>query len=127
MRQRMMNCRSERKPFKMNGHKKYELNDPNEIRRLNDLLKPSGISVQTNLLDVYIMVDMDRYTLFTKRRAGRRTVITDSLRRRVYALKAENRGIRDISRQTGVSPSTVGRILEDWEAPEETDQLSLDI
>jgi transcriptional antiterminator len=110
----------------MIGYKQYELEDAKNISKLNKLLKPFGISFETNLLGVYVLIDMDKYWLSVRRKAGRRTVITQDLRYKVFALKGDHKSLREIARQTGVSTSTVSKILKDWEEEKETEQLRFD-
>ena len=110
----------------MIGYKQYELEDAKNISKLNKLLKPFGISFQTNLLGVYVLIDMDKYWLSVRRKAGRRTVIAQDLRYKIFALKDDHKTLREIARQTGVSTSTVSKILKDWEEEEETEQLRFD-
>ena len=105
--------------------KKYDLDDPKDVDKLNKLLNPAGISVEKGILHLYVLVDRSRYDRMIRRKAGRRTVQTQSIRNKVFTLRSENTTIREIARQTGISVGTVMRILEDYEEPEETDQLRL--
>jgi hypothetical protein len=109
----------------MIGYKQYELDNAKNISKLNKLLKPFGISFETNLLGVYVLIDMDKYWLSVRRKAGRRTVITQDLRYKVFALKGDRKSIREIARQTGISTATVSKILKDWKEPEKSGQISL--
>ena len=110
----------------MIGYKQFELDDAKNISKLNKLLKPFGISFETNLLGVYVLIDMDKYWLSVHRKAGRRTVINQNLRYKVFALKGDHKSLREIARQTGVSTATVSKILKDWKEEEETEQLRFD-
>ena len=105
--------------------KMYDLGDPKDADKLNKLLNPAGISIETGLTGKYVLVDINRYERFTRRKAGRRTVQTQSIRYKVFTLRSENTPIREIARQTGISVGTVMRILEYYEETEETDQLRL--
>jgi hypothetical protein len=74
----------------MKGHKKYDLNDSKDLKQLNQLLKQAGITFQHNLLGVYVLVDLDHYNLFTKRKAGRRTVVTPAMETAVPLRRLED-------------------------------------
>lgn len=107
---------------------KYDLTDPKDVDKLNRLLNPAGISVETGMLGLYVLIEKSRYDRFTRRNAGRRTVITQTVRHKVYTLKSEKKSIREIVRLTGVSAGTVMKILKDYEEePEDNGQLRLDL
>ena len=110
----------------MIGYKKYELDNRKDVVVLNKLLKPFGISIEKNLFGPYVLIDMDRYQLAVKRKAGRRTVITQDLRYKVFTLKSERKSVREITKETGISRATVSLILKDWKEDEETDQIHID-
>lgn len=105
--------------------KKYDLSDPKDVEKLNKLLNLIGISIEQGLLGLYVLVDKSRFDRYTRRRAGRRTVCTQSVRQKVFTLKSEKKTIREIAADTGISIGTVMKILEDYEEEEETDQLRL--
>lgn len=105
--------------------KKYDLSDPKDVEKLNKLLNLIGISIEQGLLGLNVLVDKSRFDRYTRRRAGRRTVCTQSVRQKVFTLKSEKKTIREIAADTGISIGTVMKILEDYEEEEETDQLRL--
>lgn len=106
--------------------KQYDLADPKDVRKLNKLLNPYGISYEIGLLNnVYVLVDTVRLSRYTRRRAGRRTVCTESARQKVFALKSDGKTVREIAVEAGISVGTVIKILADYEEEEETDQLRL--
>ena len=105
--------------------KKYDLSDPKDVEKVNRILNTAGISVEKGLFDLYILVDQSRYDRFTRRKAGRRTVCTPDIRRKVFTLRSEGRTIREIAGETGISAGTVSAVLEEYEEEEETDQLRL--
>ena len=112
----------------MKGHKKYDLNDPKDLKQLNQLLGQAGIIFQHNLLGVYVLVDLDRYSLLTKRKAGRRTVITPEAEIAVLQYRYEGMKIADIAARTHLSIGTIHKVLKAH--PEEDDcvdgQMSFD-
>ena len=105
--------------------KKYDLSDPKDIEKLNKLLNRIGVFIEQGLFGLYVLVDISRYDRFTRRKAGRRTVCTQSVRQKVFTLRSEGRTIREIAGETGISNGSVSSILEDYEEEEETNQLSL--
>lgn len=105
--------------------KQYDLSDPKDVEKLNKLLNLVGISIEQGLLEQYVLVNISRYNRFTRRRAGRRTVCTESIRQKVFTLKSEKKTVREIAGETGISTGTVMKILEDYEEEKETDQLRL--
>ena len=112
----------------MKGHKKYDPNDPKDLKQLNQLLGQSGITFQYNLLGVYVLVDLDRYSLLTKRKAGRRTVVTPAMETTILQYRYEGMKIADIAARTHLSIGTVHKVLKAH--PEEDDciegQMSFD-
>ena len=112
----------------MKGHKKYDLNDPKDVKQLNQLLGQAGIIFQHNLLGVYVLVDLDRYSLLTKRKAGRRTVVTPAVKTSILQCRYEGLKIADIAARTHLSIGTVHKVLK--EHPEEDEciegQMSFD-
>lgn len=111
----------------MKGIKKYDLNDARDLVKINKLLNCAGIHLERNLYDPYIWIDMDRFEVFSKRRAGRRTIISRALRYKVYTLRTDHKSIAEIAAASGISTATVRKILKDYEAPSGTDQQSLDL
>ena len=111
----------------MKGNRKYDLYDPHDFKKLNKLLNGSGIHFEYNFYSPYVLIDMDRFQVFLKRKAGRRTVITKALRYKVYSLRYEKTPIRTIAESTGISTATVQKILKDYELPTSSDQQSLDL
>ena len=105
--------------------KQYDLSDPKDVEKLNKLLNLIGISIEQGLLGLYVLVDKSRFDRYTRRKAGRRTVCTQSVRQKVFTLKSENKTIREIAKEAGIAVGTVMKILEDFEEEEETDQLRL--
>ena len=112
----------------MKGHRKYDLNDPKDLKQLNQLLGQAGITCQYNLLGVYVLVDLDRYSLLTKRKAGRRTVITPEAEIAVLQYRYEGMKIADIAARTHLSIGTIHKVLKAH--PEEDDcvdgQMTID-
>ena len=106
---------------------KYDLGDPKDVKKLNSLLNPAGISFQKGILDLYVLIEMSRYERMIRRRAGRRTVQTQHIRNKVFTLKSERKSIREISNLTGISVGSVMNILKDYEEEKESDQIRLDI
>ena len=100
--------------------KKYDLGDQKDVKKLNKLLNPAGISFQEGMLDLYVLVETSRYERFTRRNAGRRSVQTPHLRQKVFTLRAENMSVREIAGTVGISVGTVMNILKDYEEPEDT-------
>lgn len=111
----------------MTGFQKFELDNQKDVCQLNRLFNPFGVSIEDGLFGKYVLVDTGQYDRLMKRKAGRRTVITESLRQKIFTMRSEHRNIREIAAETGVSKATVSKVLEDYEELEETDQLSLDI
>jgi len=111
----------------MTGFRKYELDDAKDVCQLNRLFSPFGVSIEDGLFGKYILIDTDRYEQQIKRKAGRRSVITEKLRQKIFTMRSEHRNIREIAAETGVSKTTVSKVLMDYEEFEETDQLRLDI
>ena len=72
-------------------------------------------------------IDLDRYRVFSRRKAGRRTLITSQLRQRVYSLHYNKASLREIAKETNISTATVRQILKDYENEEETEQIKLDL
>ena len=105
--------------------KKYDLGDPEDVKKLNKLLNPVGISFQEGMLDLYVLVETSRYERFTRRNAGRRSVQTQDIRQKVFTLRSENMSVREIAGTVGISIGTVMNILKDYEEPEKTDQPRL--
>jgi hypothetical protein len=110
----------------MQGNKIYDLRDPKDVKKLNNLLNPAGIHFEYSLLDIYVLIDLDRYTTFSKRKAGRRTIINKQLRLQVFSLRYQKYKLREIAAATNISTATVREILKDYEEEKETDQLSFD-
>jgi hypothetical protein len=112
----------------MKGHKKYDVNDSKDLKQLNQLLRQAGVTFQHNLLGVYVLVDLDHYNLFTKRKAGRRTVVTPAVKASILQYRYEGMKITDIAARTHLSIGTVHKVLK--EHPEEDDciegQMSFD-
>lgn len=112
----------------MKGNKKYDLNDSKDLKQLNQLLRQAGITFQHNLLGVYVLVNLDRYSLLTKRKAGRRIVVTPAMETTVLQYRYEGMKIADIAVKTHLSIGTVHKVLK--EHPEENDciegQMSFD-
>jgi hypothetical protein len=112
----------------MKGHKKYDLNDPKDLKQLNQLLGPAGITFQHNLLGVYVLVNLDRYSLLTKRKAGRRTVVTPAVKTSILQYRYEGMKIADIAARTHLSIGTIHKVLKAY--PEEDNcvdgQMSFD-
>ena len=112
----------------MKGHKKYDVNDSKDLKQLNQLLAQAGITFQYNLIDVYVLVDLDRYSLLTKRKAGRRTVITPAVKTSILQYRYEGMKIADIAARTHLSIGTIHKVLKAH--PEEDDcvdgQMSID-
>ena len=112
----------------MKGHKKYDLNDPKDLKQLNQLLGQSGITFQYNLLGVYVLVDLDRYILLTKRKAGRRTAVTPAVKTSILQYRYEGMKIADIAARTHLSIGTIHQVLKAH--PEEDDcvdgQMTID-
>ena len=124
-----MICRSEQnRKIAMKGYKQFDPNDPKELKQLNRLLKESGITVQHHLFGIYVLVNLDRYNLLIKRKAGRRTVITPEAEIAVLQCCYEGMTIVDIAVRTHLSIGTVHKILKAH--PEEDDcvegQMSFD-
>lgn len=111
----------------MKGIRKYDLNDERDLTKLNKLLNSAGIHLERNLFDPYIWIDIDRFETFSKRRAGRRTIISRALRYKVFTLRTDRKSIAEISSASGISTATVRKILKDYEAPSSTGQQSLDL
>ncbi len=109
------------------GNKQYDLRDPQDIRRLNNLLNDAGIHFEQNLYDPYVWINTERFRIFSKRKAGRRTIITTRIRHRVFTLRTQMKPIREIAAATGISTATVRKVLKDYEAPEIDDKLTLDL
>ena len=111
----------------MKSQKRFDPNDPNDLELLNRLLGQAGITFQHHLLGIYVLVDLDRYDLFTKRRAGRRTVISQAVETSILQYRYEGMTIADIAAKTHLSAGTVHKVLKAH--PEEDDcvevQLSL--
>ena len=105
--------------------KKYDLGDPKDVKKLNKLLNPIGISVEEGMIDLYVLVETSRYERFTRRNAGRRSVQTPHVRQKVFTLRAENMSVREIAETAGISVGTVANILKDYEKSEETNQPRL--
>ena len=111
----------------MKGCEKYDLNDPKDMERLNKLLNTAGIHFEKCLFGFYVWIDHDRFGLTVNRKAGRRTIINQTLRYKVYNLRCEKKSLRSIAADTGISTATVRKILKDFNPEESTDQLALDI
>ena len=111
----------------MTGFRKYELDDPKDVCRMNKLFSPFGVSIEDGLFGKYILVDIARYERMMRSKAGRRSVITEKLRQKIFTMRSEHRNIREIAAETGVSKATVSKVLMDYEELDETDQLRLDI
>lgn len=109
------------------GNKQYDLRDPKDIRRLNNLLNDAGIHFEQNLYDPYVWINTERFRIFSKRKAGRRTIITTKRRHRVFTLRSQKKPIREIAAATGISTATVRKILKDYEAPDTGNQMTLDV
>lgn len=107
------------------GHKRFDLTDPEAIKSLNALLGSAGISFQENLTGVYVLIDMDRYRRFSRRKAGRRTVITKDIRYQVYTLRSEKNSYQEIARLTSLATGTISKILKDFEEETESEQLTI--
>ena len=123
-----MICRSEQnRKIAMKGYKQFDPNDPKELKQLNQLLGQSGITCQYNLLGVYVLVDLDRYILLTKRKAGRRTAVTPAVKTTILQYRYEGMKIADIAARTHLSIGTIHKVLKAH--PEEDDcvdgQLSI--
>lgn len=109
------------------GNQAFDLCDRRDIKKLNVLLNRIGIHFEYNLYDPYVWIEMDRFQVFLKRNAGRRTVITTDLRHKVFTLRFEKASIRAIAKDTGISTATVRKILEEYELPLNSDQQSLEL
>ena len=109
----------------MIGNKSYDLNDPKDRSVLNRMYNRFGAHFETNLLGPYVLVDHDQYQFATKRKAGRKCIINQDLKYKVFSLKSEEKTIRQIAEAAGISTDTVRKILKGYEKEEETDQLKL--
>ena len=112
----------------MKGHKQYDPENPRDLKQLNLLLNSIGVSIQRNLIGVYILIDLDRFTLATKRKAGRRTVITPPVVNAIMGYRFEGLSPDEIASNLNVSRTTVYEVLKRYSVEETAvqGQLSLD-
>lgn len=111
----------------MKGYKNYDLDDVGDVKRLNKLLNPAGIFFQDSLLGHSVMVDLDRYDRITKRKAGRRTVITQSLIMTIMQYRSEGMTVVEISEKTHVSKGIVCKVIREnsGEDPHPENQITI--
>lgn len=94
-------------------YKVYQLDDPKDLERFNNRMKSIGLSIQTDLFGGLIAyLDESRYDKISSRNAGRHTVVTQEVSYTIFQSRAEGMTIQDIVKRTGLSRSTINKVLK---------------
>ena len=109
--------------------KQYNLDNPNEFQQFNRKMKIIGLTIQKGMFGGYMAyLDDGLLKRITKRRAGRRTVITPQVTMAILQYRYEGLTIQEIANRSHVSKGTVGKILKAHESKDNIPegQLSID-
>lgn len=109
--------------------KQYNLENPDELNKFNKRMKCVGLMIQEGMFGGYLAyLDEEFLNIVTKRKAGRRTVITPQVTRAVLQYRYEGMTIQEIARHSHISKGTVDKILKSHDSRESIvqGQLSID-